>query len=212
MASETADGEREDGREDAGFEEEDEREGGDAAFAAGAHGRRDEDYDAGHEDHEHQSRLDDHHAACGSEAADREETLADGVAVGALGVGDVGALDGVFDELGRHAYLGADIAELCDDAEEELVLFAHRFVDVACEAGALLGLEGHVCVCDFWDRGEEEHDGEEKDEGRDAEVGPLNVGEVLRVGVFEEYARCEKGRHDRADCLEGLRDLETEFR
>ena len=131
MSTEPADRKREYGGEDAGFEEEDEGEGGDAGFAAGAHGRGDEDHDAGEEEEEDPARFRDHHGAGGGEAADGEETLRDGVAVGARGCADVGAFDGVFYELRSDAYLGADVAELCRHAEEELVLFAHGLVDVA---------------------------------------------------------------------------------
>lgn len=131
VATEPADREREDGGEDAGFEEEDEGEGRDSGFAAGAHGRGDEDDDAREEEEEDPARFRDHHGAGGGEAADGEEALRDGVAVRARGCADVGALDGVFDELRRDAYLGADVAELRRDAEEELVLFAHGLVDVA---------------------------------------------------------------------------------
>ena len=211
VPAQAADREREDGGEDARFEKEDERQGGDAALAAGAHGGGDEDHDTRHEDKEDPAGFSDHHGAGGGEATDGEEALADGVAVGGGGVGDVGGFDGVFDELACDADLGADVAELRSDAKEEFVLLAEGFVGVAGQAGALFGLQGHVGVGDFGDRGDEEDGGEEEDEGGDAEVGPLHGGEVFGVGVFEEDAGGEKGGHDRADSLEGLGELEAEF-
>lgn len=211
VPAETADGEGEDGGEDAGLEEEDEGQHGDAGFAFGAHGGGDEDHDAGHEGHEDPAGFRDHHKACGGKATDGEETLADGVAVAAGGVGDLGRFDGIFDELRSDPDLGADVTKLGSDAEEEFVLLAHGLVDVAGQTGALFGLEGHVRVGDFGNRGEEEDDGEEEDEGCDTEVGPLDVTEISRVCVFEKDARSEERCHYGADCLEGLAELETEF-
>lgn len=52
VATETAQGEGEDCGEDAGFEEEDEGESGDASVALGDHGADDEDDDHGHEEPE----------------------------------------------------------------------------------------------------------------------------------------------------------------
>ena len=52
----------------------------------------------------------------------------------------------------------------------------------------MFGLQGHVRVGDFGDGGEEEDEGEEEDKGGDAEVGPLDVGEVVGVGLFEKDA------------------------
>ena len=107
--------------------------------------------------------------------------------------------------------MGADVAELCGDAEEELVLLAHGLIDVAGQSRALFGLEGHVGIGNLGNRGEEEDNGEEEDEGGNTEVGPLNVAEIGGICVFEEDARGEEGRHYGADCLEGLAELETEF-
>ena len=113
--------------------------------------------------------------------------------------------------MGGNPDLCADIAKLSGHAEEELVLVTHGLVDVASETGALFGLEGHVGICDFGDWGKEENNGEGEDEGGDAEVGPLHVGEVVGVGGLEEDPGCQKWGHDRADGLERLGELETEF-
>ena len=107
--------------------------------------------------------------------------------------------------------MGAHVAELSGYAEEELVLFPQRLVDVAGQTGALFRLQRHVRVCDFGDAGEEEDEREEEDEGRDAEVGPLHGCEGVWVRRFEEHAGREQGRHDGADGLEGLREFEAEF-
>ena len=81
MPAETADGKGEDGWEDAGFEKEDEGKHRDAAFAVDAHCSGDEDDDAGEEEHENPAGFSEHHEPGGGEAADCEESLADGVAV-----------------------------------------------------------------------------------------------------------------------------------
>lgn len=176
VAAQAADREREDGGEDGRFEEEDDGEHGDPALAPDPHSRRDEDHDHGHEEHEDPPGLDEHHAPRGEEAADSEEPLRDGVAIGAGGVADPGAFDGVFDELGCDADLGPDVAELGGDTEEELVLRSHRLVDVPGETGALLRLQRHVRIRDLGERGEKEDHGQQKDERGDPEVGPLHVG------------------------------------
>ena len=96
----------------------------------------------------------------------------------------------VFDELRGDCDLGADVAELGGYAEEELVLPAKGFVFVAGEIGALFGLEGQVGVGDFGDGREKEDNGEEEDESSDAQVRPLDFGEVVRVGILKEDAGC----------------------
>ena len=211
VAAQAADREGEDGREDAGFEEEDQREHGHSSFAVSAHGGGNEDHHPVQEDHEDPPGFDKHHRTGYREAAECEEALANGIAVWTLGGGDAGALDRVLDELGCDPDLCADIAELSGHAEEEFVLIAHGLVDVARETGGLLGLKGHVGIRNLWDRREEEDDGQEKDEGGDAEVGPLHVGEVVGVRGFEEHTRGQEWGHDRADGLEGLGELETEL-
>lgn len=81
MTTETTNSEREDSGEDAGLEEENEREHCDSTLAFHAHGRGDEDHDAGHEDHEDETGLDDHHQTSSGETTDGKEALADSVAV-----------------------------------------------------------------------------------------------------------------------------------
>ena len=91
MAAEAAQRQREDGGVDAGLEEEDEGEGGDAAVAGDAHGAADEEDDHAHEEPEDVSRLQVAHAEGGEEAADGEEGLRDGEEVGGCGLGCAGA-------------------------------------------------------------------------------------------------------------------------
>ena len=107
--------------------------------------------------------------------------------------------------------MSADIAELSSDTEKEFVLIAHWLVDVPCKPGALFGLKSHVGIRDFGDWREEEYDGQQENEGGDTEVGPLHVGEVVGVRGLEEHTRSQKGGHDRADGLEGLREFKTEL-
>lgn len=188
MAAQAADGKREDGGENAGLEEEDDGEHGDPALAPDPHCGSDEDHDHGHEKHENKPGLDIHHATSRKESSDGEQPLRDGVAVRPGGVADSCALDRILDELRRHPDLGSYVAKLRGDAKEELVLLAHGLVDIAGQTRTLLGLESHVGISDFRDRGEVEDDGQEKNEGGDPEVGPLHVGQIGGVGVLEEDA------------------------
>jgi hypothetical protein len=64
---------------------------------------------------------------------------------------------------------------LCGDAEEELVLFSERLLLVSGQISTLLGLESHVGICDFGNGAEEEDDGEQEDEGGNADVCPLHL-------------------------------------
>ena len=212
VAAQAADGEGEDGGEDGGLEEEDEGQHGDAGVAVDAHGGGDEDHDHCHEQHQDPAGLHEHHGAGGCEAAEGEEALADRVAVRGCGFGDVGALDGVFDELGGNADLGADVAELRGDTEEELVLLVERLILIACQVGALFSLQSHIRVCDFGYGGEEEDDGEAENEGRDAEVCPLDFGQVIGIRTGEEDTGGEEGRHNAANGLERLGEFEAELR
>lgn len=131
MAAETAQGEREDGREDAGFEEKDEGQGGDAGVADGAHGHGDEDDDERHKDHQDPAGLDHLHAGAGDEAANGEKALCDGELIAAGGRTGAGAHQhDVVDKIAGNGDLRADVAELSDHAPEESVLAAKRLVDV----------------------------------------------------------------------------------
>lgn len=211
MAAQAADRQREDGGEDAGLEEEDDRERRHPALAPRPHRGRDEDHDHRHEEHQNPPRFDVHHATGREEPSDGEQSLSDGIPIRSGRVADSRALDRVLDELRCHTDLSTDVAELRGHAEEELVLLAHRPVHVAGQSRALLRLESHVGIGDFRDRREVEDDGEKKDEGGDAEVGPLHIGQIFGVGVLEEDARRQQRGHDRADGLERLRKLQTEL-
>ena len=211
VPAKTADGKREDGGEDATLKEEDKGEHGDAGLAEQAHRQRDEDDDHRHEEQEHPAWLDEHEQPRRGESADGEERLRDREPVSGLGFGQACGFLRIADELRCDGHLGADVAELSDDAEEEFVLFAQGLVLVAGQVGALFGLESHVGVGDFGDGREEEDDSEEEDEAGDAEVGPLHVAEVGIADFLEEDAGREERGDDRADCLEGLGELETEL-
>lgn len=211
VPAQAADRQREDGGENARLEEEDDGERGHPALAPRPHRGGDEDHDHRHEEHENPPRLDVHHATGRKEPSDGEQSLSDGVAIRSGRVADSRALDRVLDELRCNTDLSPDVAELRGDAEEELVLLAHRPVHVAGKARALLRLESHVGIRDFRDRREVEDDSEEKNEGGDAEVGPLHIGQIFGVGVLEEDARRQQRGHDRADGLKRLRKLQTEL-
>ena len=142
----------------------------------------DEDHDHGREEHQDVSWLDEEEETSSCESADSEETLTNGVAVGGVGCGDASAFLAVLDELRGDGDLGTDVAELGCDTEEELVLLAESGVLVTGQVRALLGLECHVCICDFWDWREEEDNSEEEDEGGDTNISPLHLAEIVDVG------------------------------
>ena len=47
--------------------------------------------------------------------------------------------------------------------KKSLYKAAQRLVLVAGEVGALFGLKGHFCICDFGDGGEEEDNGKQRE-------------------------------------------------
>ena len=123
MATEAAQREREDGWEDAGFEEENQRKSGDAGVAGRAHSDGDEDDDHAHKHHEDPAGFDNLHAGAGDEAADGEQALRDGKLVATRGGGRAGPHEhDVVDEVAGDGDLGADVAELRQHPPEERVL------------------------------------------------------------------------------------------
>lgn len=217
VATEAAQGEGEDGREDAGFEEQDDGEAGDAAVARDAHGGGDEDDDHGHEDHEHPPRFHDLHRDAGDESTDGKQTLCDGELVGAGGGRRARSdFDDVVDEVAGNGDLCADVAELRRHTPEEGVLFPERLVGVVgsgCDG--LFALVGHIGVGDFRDGCEEKDDGEEEHEGGNPKIHPLDGLQRLAAwgsDVFEKDIGCEDGGDDGADGLESLRQVKTHLR
>ena len=211
VTAETAKRQGENGREDAGFEEEDKRQHGNTAFAMDVDRADNEDDDHGREQKEHPSRLDEHEEAGCSKSAEGEETLANSVAVGRIRCTNASTLLAVLDELRRDCNLRAYVTELCCDAEEELVLLSEWDVFVTSQIRALLSLERHVCICNFWNWGEEEDDSEQEDESCNTNVCPLDFGEIVDVSVREEDMGCEERGDDGADSLDRLRKLETKL-
>lgn len=201
----------EDGGENTGLEEQDDRERGNPALTPHPHGGSNEDHDHCHEEHKNPPGLDVHHATGRTKPSDGKQTLRDGVAIRPSRVADSRALDGVLDELRCNPDLGPDVAKLSGNAKEELVLLAHGPVHVAGQAGALLCLESHVGISDFRDRGEVEDNSKEKNKSGDAKIGPLHIRKVFGVGTLEENARRQQRGHDGANGLEGLREFQTEL-
>lgn len=211
MSTKTTDGQGEDSWENAGLEEEHDSQHGETSLAVNTHGSAEEDHDHGHEDHENPSRLDEHEETGGGESTDGEKSLSNGVSIRGGGRGDSGGFLGVFDELGGDCDLSTDVTELSGNTEEELVLLAEGLLDVTGQVRALLGLESHIGISDFWDWREEEDDGEEGDESGDTDVCPLYLAEIVTGGLLEEDTRGEERSNNRSDGLEGLGKLETEL-
>lgn len=211
MATKTTDGKSEDGWEDAGFEEENQAEHGNTSLALDTHRQGDEDHDSGHEHHEDLTGLEVEHQTSGGKTANGEQTLANSISVTGSGVVNTGRLNGVADEVGGNTDLGTDIAELSSNAKEESVLLLEGLFLVTGKRSSLLGLEFHIGICDLGKLGEEEDDGQEENESSNAEVCPLNLGQIILGGVGEEDTAGKKWSNDRADSLERLGQFETEL-
>lgn len=110
----------------------------------------------------------------------------------------------------RDSDLGSSIAELGKRSMEETVLLYERFIAVFGGA-RLLSLEGHVCIRDLGNVRHEKDEGEDENEDRDREVDPLHVLQRLCVVEVEEDVGAQDGGHDRADAIEGLGDVDSDF-
>lgn len=93
---------------------------------------------------------------------------------------------------------------------EETVLLYEWFIAVLGGA-RLLCLEGHVRIRDLGDVRDEEDEGEDEHKDRDREVDPLHVLQRLYVVEVEEDVGAQDGGHDRADAIEGLGDVDSDF-
>ena len=62
------------------------------------------------------------------------------------------------DEVASDCDLRADITELCRNAPEKSVLVAKRLIRISSGIRSYFGLDSHVCICNFRNRGEEEYD------------------------------------------------------
>lgn len=75
-------------------------------------------------------------------------------------------------------------------------------------------LEGHILIRDFGDIGDEENARETEDKATDGEVDPLHALQgghgIVRLG--EEDIRAQDGTDDRADGIEGLGEVDADFR
>ena len=92
------------------------------------------------------------------------------------------------DELRGDTNLSTNVAELSSDTQEELVLLSQGLFDEASKIGGLFGLKSHVGIRDFWNWREEEDNGEEGDEGCNADVSPLDVAEIIDNIRREEHS------------------------
>lgn len=230
VAAQPAHAEGHDGREADGLEEEGDVEHRHARVLALGDGGPDEDDTHGQEDAEDDSGLDEVHKSNAHETADGEGALGTGEELRAEGGIGVGAgLGHVVDEVtevicqrisniadchGSHVPrdgdLGSSVAELSEGSVEETVLLDEGFVAVVGGA-RLLCLECHVCIGDLGDVRDEEDEGEDENEDRDREVDPLHVLQRLHVVEVEEDVGAQDGGHDRADAIEGLGDVDSNF-
>lgn len=90
-------------------------------------------------------------------------------------------------DLPSDGNLGPAIAKLSKGCVEEPILVPkwESFFLGIC----LLGLVGHVGICDFWDIRQVEHDGEEEHKHSDGQVDPLHIFQGSHVVKCEEYVR-----------------------
>lgn len=85
----------------------------------------------------------------------------------------------------RDGDLGSSVAELGKRSVEKTVLLDEGFLAVIRGTG-LLCLEGHICVRDLGNVGDEENKSEDEDEDGDSEVDPLHVLQGLCVVEVKE--------------------------
>lgn len=87
--------------------------------------------------------------------------------------------------LRSNGNLGAGVAELRKRSMKEPILLAERQLARA-RSISLFSLKRHVCVCDFRNIRQEEHECKRKYKDRNGEVHPLYVFQRLGVVKGEE--------------------------
>lgn len=140
VTTETPDRKGKDEGEDAALEEEHQAKKGSSSLSAESNSQADEYHDPCHEAKQNDSRLHIHHQTRSSKSSYGEDALAYGVTIAALRSSKTSRFNAIRDKISSYPHLGSYVAELCYNAEEELVLLAHRLVLIASEAGGLLGL------------------------------------------------------------------------
>lgn len=111
----------------------------------------------------------------------------------------------------RDGDLGTSVAELGKGGVEEAVLLDEGLLAVI-RGARLLCLEGHVRVGDLGDVRDEENKGQYEHKDRDREVDPLHVLQRLYVVKVKEDVGPQDGGDHRADAIEGLGDVDPDFR
>jgi hypothetical protein len=122
VAAQSTQGQREDRCEAGGFEGEDDHEKRDGDIAYRVHGRDGEDEARPQEEYEDESRLDHggHHGEPGRETHAGVDALGRGEKFGSIGLFLAG-LDTELDKVVGNCYLSANVAELGEGAEEEVL-------------------------------------------------------------------------------------------
>lgn len=219
LPAHTPDGNGENEREDARFEEQCEHEHGCTCGTGqmGCEGRC--DYAGQEEEEEDAAGFDVDVQRGGEEAAEGEDGVADCLVVEG-GCGGGGVVGGeVLLEEGRDGFLSANVAEVGEDAEGEGQVHDWNSADgdvaeteVAVLGMLSLGQSFEFVIGSFWDGKVEENESEDDDEERNAEIGPLDVDERGSVvDRSEKDLLCEYGRHNGANGLDTLRYIEADF-
>lgn len=109
-----------------------------------------------------------------------------------------------------NSNLSPCITELGKRGVEQSVLFDERLI--AVWRARLLGLESHVCIGNLRDGGHEKAESQDEDEDGNGEVDPLHVLQSGFVVKGEEDVGAQDGGNHGADCIEGLGNVDSDFR
>nr|POE52107.1 hypothetical protein CFP56_52488 [Quercus suber] len=201
----------EDEGEERAFAEEGHDEHGEAGGTGEVRGERGEQDGADVEEGDEMARFEDEAEAGADEAGDGKGGVGDGEVVRGV-VGGVGG--GEVDAEGcRVNFLATDVAELAEDAKGERDPDDGNVVP----SGGVGAVQSFTCVFELAVRGFREWDvvvchGQQDRGQRDAKICPLRVHERGRVGrPVEEGFVGDQGRHDTADSLHALTEVEADL-
>ena len=164
------------------------------------------------EDGENERWLKDGGKGGSDETSDGERDQSVGEEVRGLSSRVGSVLSGVVDEERSDGNLGTNVAELCNETEDHVVLLVERlgWDDTAVLIGELdVGgtLEGRLRDFRKLADGEENSDGDTS--ARDTEVDVLDVGEVVLILTSEEGVGGDERSDEGSDTVPGLTELET---
>jgi hypothetical protein len=174
-------------------------------------------------DNEEEVGLEDRRKTSGNEATDGEGDQSVGQHLRALSIADTTVFMRIVDKQSSACNLGTDIAELSNEAEEQVVLLPDGAGTDDLTVGINSKLKSGVInnrappldsrsLSDLGQLGEEEHDAHSDSQKCDGQVDILNSLKGVCVCAREEVLRSDERTNERGNTVPGLAELQTSRR